>query len=82
VSGRAQPVGCGDHAGPESQYGMEQDHLGHLNTSNRTSCDAVLGPFLEPMLSLREDFYSPKESLRLIAFTASQHFSNSCLPTC
>src|ERR671921_2575928 len=64
VSGRAQPLGSGDHPGPEPQYGMEQNHLGHPNSSQEDDIRRNPGPFRKRALSLRITSGPPKEKVK------------------
>ena len=64
VSGRAQPLGSGDHPGPEPQYGMEQNHLGHPYSSQEDDIRRNPRPFRKRGLSLRVTSGPPKEKVQ------------------
>src|SRR5829696_722494 len=64
VSGRAQPLGSGDHPGPEPQYRMEQHYLGHPKSSQENDIRRNPGPFRERVLSLRVTSGPPKEKVQ------------------
>src|SRR5918992_5456548 len=64
VSGRAQPLGSGDHPGPEPQYGMEQNHLGHPNSSQEDDIRRNPGRFRKLVPSLRITSGPPKEEVK------------------
>src|ERR671910_1779241 len=60
----AQPLGSGDHPGPEPQYGMEQNHLSHPNSSQEDYIRSNPGSFRKRVLSLRITSGPPKEKVK------------------
>jgi hypothetical protein len=73
VPSRAQPVSSGDHPWPQPQYGMEQNHLGHPNSSQQDDIRRYPGPFRKRDLSLWVPPRPPKKKVKLGLVINSSH---------
>src|SRR5215203_3435652 len=73
VPSRAQPASSGDHPWPQPQYGMEQNHLGHPNSSQQDDIRRYPGPFRKRDLSLRVPPRPPKKKVKLGLVINSSH---------
>src|SRR5215208_7309684 len=73
VPSRAQPIGSGDHPRTQPQYGMEQNHLGHPNSSQEDDIRCYPGPFWKRDLSLRVPPHPPKKKVKLGLVRNSSH---------